>query len=89
VSRAYSLKVQKLGGLEVAECEHLCILSDGKDKGWKGTIGYELQGGILCPVAGYNPAGRPNTPVWGAIVFAPSQTPVGREKGNGQVNSQA
>jgi two-component system CheB/CheR fusion protein len=71
VSRAYSLKVQKLGGLEVAECEHLCILSDGKDKGWKGTIGYELQGGILCPVAGYNPAGRPNTPVWGAILFAP------------------
>lgn len=32
VSRAYSLKVQKLGGLEVAECEHLCILSDGKDQ---------------------------------------------------------
>jgi hypothetical protein len=90
VSRGYSLKVQKLSGLKVVECEHLCILSDGKDKGWKGTIGYELQGGILCPVAGYNPAGRPNTPVWGAIVFAPSQTPVGREKeGNGQVNSQA
>jgi hypothetical protein len=32
VSRAYSLKVQKLGGLEVLECEHLCILSDGKDQ---------------------------------------------------------
>jgi hypothetical protein len=32
VSRAYSLKVQKLGGLEVVECEHLCILSDAKDK---------------------------------------------------------
>jgi hypothetical protein len=29
---AYSLKVQKLGGLEVVECEHLCILSDAKDK---------------------------------------------------------
>jgi hypothetical protein len=26
VSRAYPLKVQKLGGLEVVECEHLCIL---------------------------------------------------------------
>jgi hypothetical protein len=32
VSRGYSLKVQKLGGLEVAECEHLCILLDGKDQ---------------------------------------------------------
>src|SRR5258708_23303211 len=32
VSRAYSLKVQKLGGLEVVESEHLCILSDGKDQ---------------------------------------------------------
>jgi len=32
VSRVYSLKLQKLGGLEVAECEHLCILSDAKDK---------------------------------------------------------
>jgi hypothetical protein len=31
LSRAYSLKVQKLRGLEVVECEHLCILSDGKD----------------------------------------------------------
>jgi hypothetical protein len=77
-----------LGGLEVVECERLCILSDGKEKGWKGTISHELQGRILCPVAGYDPAGRPNTPVWVAIVFAPSQTPVGREKGNGQVNSQ-
>jgi hypothetical protein len=32
VSRAYSPKVQKLGGLEVVECEQLCILSDGKDQ---------------------------------------------------------
>src|SRR5712664_3507321 len=40
VSRGYSLKVQKLGGLEVVECEHLCILSDGKDKdGREGLVG--------------------------------------------------
>jgi len=30
--KSHSLKVQKLGGLEVAEYEHLCILSDGKTK---------------------------------------------------------
>jgi hypothetical protein len=39
VSRAYSLKVQKLGGLEVVQSEHLCILSDGKDQVAKGKIG--------------------------------------------------
>ena len=39
MSRAYSLKVQKLGGLEVVECEQLCILSDGKDQvGKEGLI---------------------------------------------------
>jgi hypothetical protein len=32
VSRPYSPKVQKLGGLEAVEFEHLCILSDGKDQ---------------------------------------------------------
>jgi len=30
VSRVRSLKIPRLGGLEVAEGEHLCILSDGK-----------------------------------------------------------
>ena len=32
VSRAYSPKVKKLSGLEVVECEELCILSDRKDQ---------------------------------------------------------
>jgi hypothetical protein len=32
VSRVYSLKLQKLGGLEVVGCEHLCVLSDGKTR---------------------------------------------------------
>jgi len=41
VSRAYSLKVQKLGGLEVVECEHLCVLSDGK-----GQVGKERLVGL-------------------------------------------
>jgi hypothetical protein len=26
------LKLSRLGGLEIVECEHWCILSDGKDK---------------------------------------------------------
>jgi hypothetical protein len=30
VSRVRPLKIPRLGGLEVAEGEHLCILSDGK-----------------------------------------------------------
>jgi hypothetical protein len=51
VSRAYSLKVQKLGGLEVVECEQLCILSDGKDQvGKEGLIiRYEQE---LCGTEG-------------------------------------
>ena len=32
VSRVYPLKVQKLGGLEVVECERLCILPDCKEQ---------------------------------------------------------
>jgi hypothetical protein len=32
VSRGHSLKLQKLGGLEVVDPEHLCVLSDGKDQ---------------------------------------------------------
>jgi hypothetical protein len=63
VSRAYSLKVQKLGGLETVECEHLCILSDGKDQvGKERLVG--LRNKSLAAFNGFLPRSAYATSSW-------------------------